>query len=598
MTLILGQFVAGSISTALSLQEAEARADREAIVSRVTQRARATLDPDEVLRGTVEELGRTLRVSRVSAATGSSPNDLRVAYEWTAPGVAPAAGSSALSVARLVAQTGRTAVFSDVTSDARLSETHRPDSGARAVLATPILVGGELVGTLSLVEADRVRDWTADETRLVDGVARELRVAMETARLFQSRQRENTRLLALQKASAAVVAQSSARNVLDEILRIAAGLLGRGTASLYTWDDEGQVLRLVQNFDPQEREVSRVQRSGEGMAGAVHASGAPVIVNDYPRWEQATLTGRQSGIQAALAVPLVLGGRRVGALVIRSFERGAQFSDEEARLLTLFGDQAAAALVTAEAFSRQRQAMEQLERLNQQKSEFVSIVSHEFRTPLTGIQGFSEMMRDEQLSIEEMREYAGDINRDAQRLTRMINEMLDLGRMESGRMSLRREPMDLNAVIGEVAARIRPNAPNHTVAFDLQKDLPKIDADRDRMTQVVSNLLNNAVKYSPTGGEIAVSTHASAGTLLLRVSDQGVGIPEDALETIFERYARVESAATRAIQGTGPGPSDRAGDRRDARRTGVGRERGRSGVGLPGESPTCGRHHARGGLSR
>src|SRR2546426_11399277 len=163
------------------------------------------------------------------------------------------------------------------------------------------------------------------------------------------------------------------------------------------------------------------------------------------------------------------------------------------------------------------------------------------------------MMRDEELTLDEMREYAGDINKDAQRLNRMINEMLDLDRMEAGRMAIHPERMDLNAVIGDVADRVRPNAPNHTLTLDLQSDLPSLQADRDRMTQVASNLLNNAVKYSPTGGVITVTTRADGPSIRLLVRDEGLGIPPEALETIFEQYSRVESEAMRNIQGTGLG---------------------------------------------
>jgi signal transduction histidine kinase len=163
------------------------------------------------------------------------------------------------------------------------------------------------------------------------------------------------------------------------------------------------------------------------------------------------------------------------------------------------------------------------------------------------------MMRDEELTLDEMREYAGDINKDAQRLNRMINEMLDLDRMESGRMTIHPEPMDFNAVIADVADRVRPNAPNHTLTLDLQTDLPQVNADRDRMTQVASNLLNNAVKYSPTGGRITITTRLDGDRLRLDVRDEGLGIPNDALDTIFERYSRVDSKATKDIQGTGLG---------------------------------------------
>jgi signal transduction histidine kinase len=554
LVLVLGQFVAGAIRTSLSLTEAESRADHEELVSRIARRARASLDPDEVLRGTVDELGRALQVDRVVAATGSTPDALRATYEWTAPGLAPHPDlMRALPVSRLAAETGRTAVVRDVLADARLGAAGLT-AGVRSVVATPILVGGKLVGTLALNQAETPRDWTTTEVRLVEAVARELRVAIETARLFQAREGENARLRALQRAAATLSARTDPHEVFDMILRSAVQLFGQGSASLYTWDEKADVLRLAENFDAVGRMPDdAVLRSGEGVVGRVFASREPLIVEDYQTWEGRTTVGQQTGLRACIAVPLIRSGRALGALGIRSYDPAVRYTADDAQMLALFADQAAAALTTVEAFSRQAQAVEQLERLNRAKSEFVSIVSHEFRTPLTGIQGFSEMMRDEQLSVEEMREYAGDINKDVQRLNRMINEMLDLDRMESGQMTIHPERIDFNAVIDDAASRVRPNAPNHTLTLDLQPDLPHIHADRDRMTQVASNLLSNAVKYSPTGGRITLTTRAEGGQLLFDVRDEGLGIPKDALEAIFERYSRVDSQATKDIQGTGLG---------------------------------------------
>ena len=556
LVLVLGQFVAGAIRTSMSLSEAQARADREELVSRIARRARASLDPNEVLRGTVEELGHALRVDRVVATTGSTPDSLRVSYEWSAAAVVPhQRGQRALPVARLAAETGRTAVVRDVLGDARVAQAAGDlRTGVRAVIATPILVGGQLAGTLSLAQANAPRDWTTDEVRLVEAVARELRVAIETARLFQARQGENERLIALQRAATTLAARTDPKEVFDMILRSAVQLLGEGSASLYTWDEDAGLLRLAENFDAGGRVPDdTVLRPGEGVIGRVFESREPLIVGDYQTWEGRTSVGQETGLRACLAVPLVRSGRALGALGIRSYDSAVRYTEDDARMLALFADQVAAALTTVDAFGRQRQAVEQLERLNRAKTEFVSIVSHEFRTPLTGIQGFSEMMRDEDLTLDEMREYAGDINKDAQRLNRMINEMLDLDRMESGRMTIHPERMDLNAVIDDVADRVRPNAPNHTLTLDLQPDLPQIQADRDRMTQVASNLLNNAVKYSPTGGRITVTTRADGDELRFDVRDEGLGIPPDALETIFERYSRVDSQATKDIQGTGLG---------------------------------------------
>jgi signal transduction histidine kinase len=392
LPMMMAQYAAGSIHSALSVQEAQARADRETLVNRIAQRARASLDPDEIIRGTVDELAKVLGVTRAVLAVGHSEEKLEVRYEWSAIG-APSMGSGPrdLPVSRLAARLGRTVFVTDVREDRRFAEPKIASAlaklGVIAIAATPVRLGGQYAGSLSVVHTDRPREWSADDVRLIESVAQELRVA----------------------------------------------------------------------------------------------------------------------------------------------------------------------IAAAEAFEKQRDAVAELERLSRAKSDFVSIVSHEFRTPLTGIQGFSEIMQGEDLTMEEMREYAGDINKDAHRLNRMITEMLDLDKMESGRMLIHREPVDLNAIVSDVVDRVRPNAPQHPVSLRLDPSIGEMSGDRDKLTQVMANLLNNAVKYSPNGGEIVVTTRVEGNAAHVAVRDHGIGIAEAALETIFERYGRVESLATRHIQGTGLG---------------------------------------------
>jgi signal transduction histidine kinase len=259
------------------------------------------------------------------------------------------------------------------------------------------------------------------------------------------------------------------------------------------------------------------------------------------------------GVIAIAATPVRIGGQFAASLAFVHTDRAREWTAEDARLIDSVAQELRGAIAAAEAFEQQRAAVVELERLNRAKSDFVSIVSHEFRTPLTGIQGFSEMMQSEELTIDEMREYAGDINKDAHRLNRMITEMLDLDKMESGRMEIHRESVDLNAIVNEAANRMRPNAPEHPLSLRLDPMVGEVSGDRDKLTQVMANLLSNAVKYSPDGGEIVVSTRVEGSAVHIVVRDHGMGIPTGALETIFERYGRVESLATRHIQGTGLG---------------------------------------------
>ncbi|HET8568808.1 MAG TPA: GAF domain-containing protein [Candidatus Limnocylindria bacterium] len=553
---VLAHTVAAALANATSLAEAEARAEREALVNRIAQRSRESLDPNEVLRRAVEDIARSLGTSRALVCLGNSPDDLRVAQEYTAEGVTGLGrGSQHIPVPRLAVREGRTIVVHAVERDLRIAnDADIADVialGTRSVIAAPIGMRGQVVGALAVSQTDRERTWTADEVRLVEAVANELRTSMEAARLFQSRQRENERMLSLHHASAVLAGQTDPSVILEEVLKNAVRLLGQGSASLFVWVPEAKVLRNVRDY--QVRGALRVLRPGEGVAGRAFERMAPVIVSDYQNWEGANDIAREAGQRAAIAVPLIRQGDPIGAIVVRSYDPAVRFTDEDGHLLTLFADQAVAALSAAEAFEQQRGAIEEAERLSKAKSDFISIVSHEFRTPLTGIMGFSEMMRDEDLSRDEIREYASDIHKDAHRLNRMITDMLDLDRMESGRMRLYRESTSLNAIVRDAADRFVPTADTHPIDLRLDPRLPDMWVDRDKITQVLANLLSNAVKYSPEGGTIVVSTRRTDDGAHVSVRDRGIGIPAEALESVFERYARVESGRTRYIQGTGLG---------------------------------------------
>jgi len=193
-----------------------------------------------------------------------------------------------------------------------------------------------------------------------------------------------------------------------------------------------------------------------------------------------------------------------------------------------------------------------IERLNQLKSEFITLVSHEFRTGLVGIQGFSEMIRDSDLTVEDVKAFAADINKDAQRLNRMINDMLDLDRIEAGRLTLRMESVDINTVLQEAVERARASSEHHTINVDLDSTGPAAHCDADRVAQIIANLLTNAVKYSPDGGQILVSNRVRDGFVEIGVRDHGVGIAPEFAKRLFSRYERYEKTSGKII-GTGLG---------------------------------------------
>ena len=200
-----------------------------------------------------------------------------------------------------------------------------------------------------------------------------------------------------------------------------------------------------------------------------------------------------------------------------------------------------------------QQTNARLEQVNKMQSDFIAIVSHEFRTTLTGIQGFSELLRDEVFNVIEVKEYANDINIDALRLNRMISELLDLERMKSGKSSLHFSKIDINTILQEVAERMLLIAPDHNLNLDTDESLPLFEGDYDKLMQLVTNLVSNAVKYSPAHSEILLKSSQEDDHIHIIVRDQGIGIPANSLDAIFAPYSRIYAAKTRYIQGTSLG---------------------------------------------
>ncbi len=200
-----------------------------------------------------------------------------------------------------------------------------------------------------------------------------------------------------------------------------------------------------------------------------------------------------------------------------------------------------------------QQTNARLEQVNKMQSDFIAIVSHEFRTTLTGIQGFSELLRDEDFNVPEIKEYANDINIDALRLNRMISELLDLERMKSGKASLHFSKIDINTILQEVAERMILVAPDHMLDLDTDESLPLLEGDYDKLMQLVTNLVSNAVKYSPAYSKVLLKSSREDDFIHIIVQDQGMGIPADSLDAIFAPYSRIYAAKTRYIQGTSLG---------------------------------------------
>ncbi|MEK7857867.1 MAG: ATP-binding protein [Elusimicrobiota bacterium] len=199
-----------------------------------------------------------------------------------------------------------------------------------------------------------------------------------------------------------------------------------------------------------------------------------------------------------------------------------------------------------------------LRRLEQVRREFVANVSHELRTPLTSIQGFAETLRGAAKDDAAARdEFLGEIESGAQRLTLLVDDLLELSAIESGKRAPRLETVDLAALAREVAQSLEPVArrKDARVSVEAEAGLPPAQGDRAQLRRVLTNLLDNALKYNRQGGTVTVTTRMEGALVALRVADTGAGIPPQDLPRIFERFYRVDKARSVELGGTGLGLS-------------------------------------------
>lgn len=273
------------------------------------------------------------------------------------------------------------------------------------------------------------------------------------------------------------------------------------------------------------------------------------------------------GIKSLLCVPLRTADKVIGVLYGIDYI-ARDFSPHEINLILTFANQAALAVENAQLFTESQQSFEELQELDKMKDEFVSIASHEIRTPLALIKGYSSTLLrfDLKLSAEKQQKFITGIDEAANRLVNLINNLLSVSRIESGRFKINPQPVNVREGIKNAVGGFQGQLGDHELVLNLPNDDMRARCNRDQFEQVLTNLISNAIKYSPSGGSITLSakhlpgkaaetaeSEASPERIEVRVSDQGSGVAHEHLNRIFEKFYRVETGLTRKTQGTGLG---------------------------------------------
>ena len=341
-----------------------------------------------------------------------------------------------------------------------------------------------------------------------------------------------------------------AKLVVDQAKRLLAG----SEATVLWWDPEVNGLRAL--ADTYVVPFTRILGPGEGTAGMAFETREPVIVDDYPTWEHAVRDSIPRGLKSVVAMPLIVRTRPVGALTV-SFNTTHRFTPEDLRLLSLLAVQVAPAIEAARMHDELLHVSDQLKSASEAKSRFLASMSHELRTPLNAIIGFSELLIDEPAAgYDQARraQFLGQIHSGGKHLLELINDVLDLAKVEAGQMELARTVFPASELVSSVVATVRPLAARKSIALDatVAEDV-QLNADAGKTRQILLNLLSNAIKFTPDGGRVTVRCETHRDHAVITVEDTGIGISKDDISKLFTEFQQVGQASSRAQEGTGLG---------------------------------------------
>jgi signal transduction histidine kinase len=440
--------------------------------------------------------------------------------------------------------------------------------GHRAILSVPLLREGNCVGVMSM-SRNVPQPFTAKQIELVTTFADQAVIAIENVRLFdevQARTRELSQsveeLRALGEVSQAVNSTLDVETVLTTIVAKAVQLSGTEAGAIYVFDEPRQEfeLRATHGMDAALIAAIRDQRvRAEERVAQAAAQRAAVQVSDLLNEPSSPLVNIviRAGYRAVLVVPLLRPGEVVGILVVRRKQPG-EFPKGTVDLLETFADQSVLAIQNARLFREIEEKSRELAEASKHKSQFLANMSHELRTPLNAILGYAELMLDSIYGepSDKMRTVLERLQSNGRHLLGLINDVLDLSKIEAGQLILSLDDYSMSDVVHGVVSAVEPLAAEKRLAFkaEVTPGLPTGHGDGRRLSQVLLNLVGNAIKFTDKG-EVAIRASAANGAFTVAVCDTGPGIAAADQAKIFEEFQQADSSITRKKGGTGLGLS-------------------------------------------
>jgi signal transduction histidine kinase/DNA-binding response OmpR family regulator/putative methionine-R-sulfoxide reductase with GAF domain len=529
------------------------RADELAAVLETMADVAGELDLATLLQTLVERAVRLLAVTGGELAMlDERTGELVIAASHQmgvdAAGTRMAPGEGAMG---RVAATGEAIIIPRYQSWEGRSESYAGET-VQTAMAAPLTIGGRLVGVIATVHSDPAREFGAEDLRRLNLFAPQAAVAIENARLFTAERMRAEEQRALLDTMRDLSGQLELSAVLHKVLERASALLDATGGELAIYHEDDGELEIVASHAMGADAVGSRMRIGEGAMGRVAATGEPLVIPVYQDWEHRSVSYTGDRVQTAMAAPLTIGGRLVGVIATVHSEPGRAFTDDDLRLLNLFAPQAAIAIENARLYAA-------AERANQAKSQFLANMSHELRTPLNAIIGYSEMLQEEAES-DGQDHYVPDLEKihtAGRHLLALINDILDLSKIEAGKTELFLERFDLRDLVAEVESTITPLVARNGNRLTTRVDggVGAMTADMTKVRQILLNLLSNASKFTEEGEiELSVAVPAaSPDRVVLKVRDEGIGMTGDQIDRLFTAFSQAEASTSKKYGGTGLG---------------------------------------------
>ncbi len=388
----------------------------------------------------------------------------------------------------------------------------------------------------------------------LDELSAAISKALEKKRL----ERENARLRALIPLfglSQAFMTVTELDLLLQQVMKTAVQetLAHLGVLSLKSESSGEWEVAAVVSDRGNEAPSPKYRLSTEIARQAIEGQQAIVWTADSGQGPFFAIKAANAHLRTAVALPLVVNGETIGILSLAKRQRTAAFARSDVELLSVLASQAAIAIQNARLFTRIRNAYDKLSSLDHLKSEFINIAAHELRTPLAEINTYLALL--EQEVKEKSKTHVHAIGRAAGRLGLLVNEMTDLKFLEAGQVGLQRTQVSLPALVAEVLESLAPQAANksQTIRHHVPDTLGRVSADGPKLKVVLSNLISNAIDFTPEGGEISVEATADGTSVRVAIHDAGAGIPQEEREWIFKPFHQLESSLIRERGGMGVG---------------------------------------------